>query len=788
MMLVLAAGNSHAQTAPAVTTPAATSITTTSASLGGNVTGDGGAPITGRGVVFAVTSVNADPLIDGTGVTKITSAGTTGPFTVNAGGLTIATGYSFNAYATNSLGTTYTGPVATFTTSATETGSPDPGYNPNVSGANALAMAAQPDGKTIIGGEFTTVGGQPRANIARLNADGSVDPGFTAGTVGPVYCVAVQADGKILLGGSFTEVNGTPRNRIARLNADGSLESTATFDPGTGADNYVFSMAVQGDGKIVLGGQFTTINDTARKYVARLNADGSIESTATFNPGTGADSLVATVAVQGDGKILLGGFFAKVNGAVRNRIARLNADGTVESTATFNPGTGANNGVFGVALQADGKILLTGSFTEVNGAVRNRIARLDADGTVESTATFNPGTGANDTVWSAALQTDGKILLGGNFVTINGAVRNRIARLNADGTLESTATFDSRAGANSTVYGVAPQADGKILLGGIFSTVNGAARNLIARLNSDAATQSLGATSPARVQWLRGGAGPEVSPVNFELSTDDGASWTPLGGGTRISGGWELTGLGLPLSGTVRARGRTSGGWLNGSGGLVEQTAAFSFSAVNPVITFHPANTTILSGQTANLSVTATGGSLSYQWYQGTSGTTTTPVGTDSPNYTTPNLTATTSYWVRVSNIIGTADSNTATVTVLTALQAWRFNHFGITTNTGLAANTQNPDFDGLLNLAEFAFGTDPTQGGVSQQLPEPQIVAGNYVVTFTQPAGAGGITYGAEWTPSLAPASWTPIPDTGSGTTHTFSVPIGSNEKMFWRFIITEQ
>src|SRR5439155_23409830 len=120
---------------------------------------------------------------------------------------------------------------------------------------------------------FTTINGITRKNIARINANGTVDNSFNPGT-GPdraVDAVALQPDGKVLIGGSFTNVNGTPRPRIARLNADGSLDPT--FNAGTGADARVSAIAVQPDGNVLIAGDFLTVNGVLRSYVARLYGD-----------------------------------------------------------------------------------------------------------------------------------------------------------------------------------------------------------------------------------------------------------------------------------------------------------------------------------------------------------------------------------------------------------------------------------------------------------------------------------------------------------------------------------
>ena len=279
---------------------------------------------------------------------------------------------------------------------------------------------------------------------------GTLDPSFDPNvTATEVFATAVQPDGKILLGGDFTAVSGQPRGNLARLNADGTLENTTGFNNGTGVNARVSSIAVRGDGRILIAGDFTSVNGQARSRVALLNADGSVAELAVFDPGTGANGRVRSLLPQSDGRLLLTGEFTMMNGQTRNRIARLHPTGALESTATFDAGTGANSVVYGAAVQPDGRIVLWGGFTTVNGQTRTRIARLSASGAVESTATFNAGTGANELVFSAAVQPDGRIILGGFFTSINGQTRNYIARLLNDGTLEGSATFNPGTGASS---------------------------------------------------------------------------------------------------------------------------------------------------------------------------------------------------------------------------------------------------------------------------------------------------------------------------------------------------
>jgi len=363
---------------------------------------------------------------------------------------------------------------------AGSSGGSDPGVH---------SVVLQQDGKILLGGGFTSFDGSSCGRIVRLNADGSLDAPFLAagtGADGDVAAIAVQPDDRILIGGSFLSCNGTPRSRIARLNADGSLD--ASFDPGAGASGGVGAIVVQPDGRILVGGAFDTYDSISRNGLARLNADGSLDP--GFSIGTGVGGMgvptVYAIALQQDGKILVGGDFAAFDGISRNRIARLNTDGTLDPS--FGGGSGAGGVgaplVCAIALQPDGKSLVGGRFSTFHGASRSGISRLYPDGSVDPT--FDPGAGAGGTInppilQSVVLQPDGKILIGGAFLTYGGALRRNLARLNTDGSLDA-AFLKSKCGPDNTVYCIAVQTDGKILLGGSFDAYNGAARSHVARI------------------------------------------------------------------------------------------------------------------------------------------------------------------------------------------------------------------------------------------------------------------------------------------------------------------
>ena len=345
-------------------------------------------------------------------------------------------------------------------------------------GADAplAAMVLLPDEKVVIGGEFMNYGGVARPHLARVNVDGSFDPAFNTawGASARIICSAVQPDGKILIGGAFTSYNDTPSNRIARLNADGSPDPA--FNSGSGANNEIYCIALQPDGRILIGGFFTSYNGTPSNRFARLNSDGSLD--ASFNTGSGPSDVVLCAAIQPDGRILIGGGFTTCNAAPLARIARLNANGSVDNS--FNPGSGADGPVHSISLLPDGRIFLGGGFGYFNGTLRACVARLNVNGGLDNT--FSPAPGASFRVYSTCLLADGKVLIAGDFMTYNGTTRRSLARIMPDGSLD--ASFNPGTGP-SEVYQIVVQPDGKIILVGISLRYNGVLRVGITRLNAN---------------------------------------------------------------------------------------------------------------------------------------------------------------------------------------------------------------------------------------------------------------------------------------------------------------
>lgn len=443
-------------------------------------------------------------------------------------------------------------------------GDVDPGFNLTTSSSETdsiITSTILPDGRFLVGGSFTQLNGTPSRMFDRVSASGVLDAAYPAPNLNfdyPVFSPAVLPDGKVLV--STPARNGNTVAEFARLNVDGTVDQSYV-GPLTG---NVFTLWPQKNGGAIAGGDFT--NADKPRYLLRLNATGAVDR--TFLPRVdGVNSQVYCLVAQPDGKMIIGGTFTSVGGASRKSLARILPNGNLD--ITFSPVMNdAEPLVRTLALQPDGKVLVGGRFTSISGAARQGFARLNANGTLDTTFTANVA--APDfatTVNSLALQADGKIVVAGAFATINGVARRGLAMLNADGSVD---TGFNAALTDGATAGITMQADGRILVNGQFRVSGSNTLRSARRFTNYPATQELTASSPRRVQWLRGGSSPETGFVTFEISSDLGTTWTGLGDGVRIAGGWELPDLALPAMGQIRARARVSTGYGNGAQGLLE--------------------------------------------------------------------------------------------------------------------------------------------------------------------------------------------------------------------------
>jgi uncharacterized delta-60 repeat protein len=315
------------------------------------------------------------------------------------------------------------------------------GFSQSVPGAGLIlsySSIVQDDGKVIVAGAFTSYNGVSRKNIIRLNTNGIIDDTFSVGTGfdGSLFKITKQSDGKVIAVGGYLSYNGVSSREIIRLNTDGTVDNT--FSAGTGfSGSITYDVKIQTNGKMLVGGNHTSYNGTTSKSIIRLNTDGTVDN--TFSAGTAFDNAIYTICLQSDGKILAGGIFTYYNSLYRSKIIRLNSDGTDDST--FNTGSGFNADVRNIKIQSDGKILVCGGFTAYNGTTRNRIIRLNTDGSVDNT--FSIGTGFNSTTYDFKIQADGKIIAVGLFTSYNGTSCSGIIRLGVDGTIDNTFSFGS---------------------------------------------------------------------------------------------------------------------------------------------------------------------------------------------------------------------------------------------------------------------------------------------------------------------------------------------------------
>ncbi len=423
--------------------------------------------------------------------------------------------------------------------------------------SHVVSIAVQPDGKILIGGFFGMVGDLPRPHIARLNPDGSLDDVFAPPIIGPsVHAIALDGDGKIVVAGDLYALD-----HIGRLHPDGTLDEAFTPE----SNGWIYALAIQPDGRILVGGNFSTIAGGSRSYVARLHPDGTLDE--SFDVLLDAPFVYA-LAVQPDGKILMGGTFQTVNDVEQPHLARLHPDGTLDETFAVT----VDDTVHAIALQAAGHILLGGAFANVNGQPRPRFARLMPEGTLDDLA---PGLApSSGPVYSIASDADGRIMLGGLFSWLPQGATDHLANLAIIDT-NGDLVADPILHVNGPVSALALQADGALLVGGQFSEMGRIEdRWCMARLsNPTPAAQTLTYYESSRLAtWHRSGSSPGVWRTTLEVSTD-GVNYALLAEGTRIKTGWEWEELYLTPGRDLwlRARGYYTTGGHNASASIVEE-------------------------------------------------------------------------------------------------------------------------------------------------------------------------------------------------------------------------
>jgi uncharacterized delta-60 repeat protein len=424
-------------------------------------------------------------------------------------------------------------------------------------------------------------------------------------------------------------------------------------------------------------GRFSTINGIPRNRMAILNADGSLDP--DFQPQP--DAQVYSAVHLADGKFLVAGRFTQMNGVARGGLVRLNPDGSLDTSFNFNRPTAV---VTSLAVQMNGRILYAAS-----GTVLRALENGDHD------PSFSPPYLSFLPVRSIIPQTNGKVLAGISNSNAMTPQKDGVIRLNADGKIDSTfecplsGLFDT---APIEVLGIHLGNDARLLIGGSFARAGTEPRTGLIRTQLEAPVESLTVPSTSRIEWRRGGGLPDSNDITFALLDSLTNTWIPLGRGTSIPGGWELTGLSLPAAGTIRATARVSGGRTNSSYSFCDSTRPYE---IGP-------------------------------------------------------------------------------------LQAWRLQFFSTADNTGQAANGADPDLDGLTNLAEYALGLVPTLPDAAG-LPTLEAEDGHLELRFTPPSTTSNILYTAEASDDPSASSWTPVEDSGMAPECRFRLPL-SAQRLYMR------
>ena len=632
----------------------------------------------------------------------------------------------------------------TTTVTIADPGSRDTTFASNFINSTVNRTLVLPDGKIMIAGWFSQLQDSSYVvynygRITQLLPNGAVDTSFNpgSGANNTVFALARQPDGKILIGGSFTSVNGLTRGGIARLHTDGTLDTS--FASSSGANGTVYAMLPQPDGKILVGGGFTSFNGTAREYLARLDANGNIDTSfAGPNFAETSSWRVLSLALQSDGKCLVGGVFYFSGTNLKAGLCRIGTTGAIDSTfngITNGAHTAGNTGflqnIEQIAIQPDGKILIAGTFTAYNNTTRGGFARLTSTGVPDTDFAPQP----NGDCYALRLLPDQSILIGGAFTSINGTTATRIARITSAGAVDSA--FAAAGGHGGDVLDFALQPDGNVVFAG--------------------------------------------DPASFQSASPNRPMWRLVPGLPGLPGVIQFASdAAVAVEGTNASIGVTRKG-----GSLGTLTVGYSTVAG-----------TATGGGT---DFTNTSGTLT--WADGDSGvkTITIPITQDALDDTPESLILNLGHPHIGGTILG--ERQLANVTVTTGFGSWNLSNFTPSelADPLISGDDADPDNDGIKNLVEYALGRDPkTSDSASPSSAVIQNVSGtNYLtLTFRRRIPALDLSYTVQTQATLDGQGWLAtavefgLPTSnGDGTENVIyrdSIPVNSATKRFMRVKIT--
>jgi uncharacterized delta-60 repeat protein/gliding motility-associated-like protein len=514
----------------------------------------------------------------------------------------------------------------------------DISFDPMISNdADFLAVEIQSTGKSIVSA-YIDDAYVPFIGLQRYNTDGTLDATFTSLNYYPTsQQLIVQPDDKILAVGEAAY-----STYLDRLDEDGNIDPSFTqhfIDNSGFYQTWFGAIALQPDGKVL----YSYTNDfNYQFYLNRVNNDGTADASfPTFSPPLGLE--ITVVKAQSDGSIY-------VATSSSPSLYKLNSLGNIDPS--FDPGMGADDTIYDMAIQPDGKIIIVGHFSTFNGTPRKGIARLLPDGSLDTS--FNSGSGVNtagsEYINSVQLLTDGKIVIAGSFSSY-GSPRKNLAKLNSDGSVDCS--FDPQGSTDSNISEIAAQQDGKVLVVGDFTNYEGVSRNGYARVNN---TLSLIDIAP--------------QPSDANVCIGSTATFTTAASGTtNIAYQWQYSadgiapyadivdGVNYSNTATAILSANTTGNFGAGyyrckiSGDFA--TPVFTTSATLLITIITPPTTTgATSCSPSALILTAAGtADGNYKWYSVSSGGTAIS-GEVNTTYTTPSLSVSTNYYVSIVNAV----------------------------------------------------------------------------------------------------------------------------------------
>jgi uncharacterized delta-60 repeat protein len=363
---------------------------------------------------------------------------------------------------------------------------PNPNINLQAGGVIYAAATNPVDGSVIVGGLFTSIAGQPRQNLAKINADGTLDPTWNPGADGTVYALAIDNVGTVYAGGFFSlNIGGQPIRYLAKLSGTGLGAADPTWNPSPNGWSSNIALALDNNDSIYVASSFTNIGNQARQGLAKLSTSGTGLADITWNPAP--DDDVLTLAVDGNGDVFAGGYFQTIGGQARSYLAKLSPTGTGAADSMWNPAP--NNLVKALAVDVDSNVFVAGYFSNIGGQTRYALAKLSSSGAGAADPTWNPAPDSG--VFALTLDGSGSIFVGGAYQNIGGQTRHAIAKLSATGTGLADTSWD----AGTIVYGsatlnyaapvnaIALTNAGNLIAGGTLLSVNGQQRLGLAALS-----------------------------------------------------------------------------------------------------------------------------------------------------------------------------------------------------------------------------------------------------------------------------------------------------------------